>query len=110
MTTPIRPLLPLVSTGCGCCAPATPSGTTSATPVDENAATPSPVAIFQVEGMTCGHCTSHVTDAVSAVPQVDNVHIDLRVGGISTVTVTGTASPEDVGQVIDDAGYTVLSS
>jgi copper chaperone CopZ len=60
--------------------------------------------------MTCGHCTSHVTDAVSAVPQVDNVHIDLHAGGISTVIVTGTASPEDVCQVIDDAGYTVLSS
>lgn len=60
--------------------------------------------------MTCGHCARHVTEAVHAVPQVNDVHIDLQSGGVSTVTVTGAASPETVRQAIDDAGYAVLSS
>lgn len=110
---PDSPLLPLVSTGCGCCAPATPSATTSTAPVDareENDETPSPSAVYQVAGMTCGHCARHVTEAVHAVPQVNDVHIDLQSGGVSTVTVTGAASPETVRQAIDDAGYAVLSS
>lgn len=113
MTAPTPPLLPLVSTGCGCCAPATPSATTSTAPVDareENDETPSPSAVYQVAGMTCGHCARHVTEAVHAVPQVNDVHIDLQSGGVSTVTVTGAASPETVRQAIDDAGYAVLSS
>lgn len=109
MTTPTSPLLPLASDGCGCCAPSTPSATVSAPAVAAATdATPEGPTTYQVTGMTCGHCARHVTEAVHAVPQVNDVHIDLQSGGVSTVTVT--ASPETVRQAIDDAGYAVLSS
>lgn len=60
--------------------------------------------------MTCGHCTGQVTDAVRALTQVKEVHIDLQAGGISAVTVTGAASPEAVRKAIMEAGYTVVPS
>ena len=41
--------------------------------------------------MTCGHCAAGVTDAVRALPRVDDVQIDLAAGGVSTITVTGDA-------------------
>ena len=59
--------------------------------------------------MTCGHCAGNVTEAVSALPQVDDVQINLAAGGVSTVTVTGGAPSEAVRRAIEEAGYTVLS-
>lgn len=70
---------------------------------------PSP-SVLPLVATDCGCGTSHVTAAVSAAPQANEVHIALHAGGISTVPATGAAFPEDVCQVIDDAGYAVLSS
>jgi len=50
-----------------------------------------------------------VTQALQALPQVDDVQIDLAAGGVSTVTVTGVVPPEMVCRAIEEAGYTVLS-
>lgn len=54
--------------------------------------------------MTCGHCADNVTEAVSALPQVD-----LIAGGVSIVTVTGSVPLETVHRAIEETGYTVLS-
>ena len=64
---------------------------------------------YQVTGLTCGHCAKSVTQALQALPQVDDVQIDLAAGGVSTVTVTGVVPPEMVRRAIEEAGYTVLS-
>jgi len=109
MTTPTPPLLPLASTGCGCCAPSTPSETVSAAPVGTTDATPDLVTIYQVTGMSCGHCAASVTKALTALPQVTDVHVDLEAQGTSRVTVTGTVSSETVRQAIEQAGYTIIS-
>ncbi|OKX85562.1 heavy-metal-associated domain-containing protein [Corynebacterium glutamicum] len=105
MTTPTSPLLPLASDGCGCCAPSTPSATVSAPAVAAATdATPEGPTTYQVTGMTCGHCAGNVTEAVSALPQVD-----LIAGGVSIVTVTGSVPLETVHRAIEETGYTVLS-
>lgn len=105
MTTPTSPLLPLASDGCGCCAPSTPSATVSAPAVAAATdATPEGPTTYQVTGMTCGHCADNVTEAVSALPQVD-----LIAGGVSIVTVTGSVPLETVHRAIEETGYTVLS-
>lgn len=112
MTTPTSPLLPLASDGCGCCAPSTPSATVSAPAVAAAAATdatPEGPTTYQVTGMTCGHCAGNVTEAVSALPQVDDVQVDLIAGGVSIVTVTGSVPLETVHRAIEETGYTVLS-
>ena len=64
---------------------------------------------YQVTGLTCGHCAKSVTQALQALPQVDDVQIDLAAGGVSAVTVTGVVPPEMVRRAIEEAGYTVLS-
>ncbi|MGV0869921.1 heavy-metal-associated domain-containing protein [Corynebacterium kalidii] len=108
MTTPTSPLLPLASDGCGCCAPSTPSATVSA-PAAATDATPEGPTTYQVTGMTCGHCAGNVTEAVSALPQLDDVQVDLIAGGVSIVTVTGSVPLETVHRAIEETGYTVLS-
>lgn len=38
---------------------------------------------FNVQGMTCGHCVSAVTQELSAIDGVESVDIDLVAGGDS---------------------------
>ena len=62
---------------------------------------------FGVDGMTCGHCVNHVTTELQALPGVNDVSIDLVVGGSSRVTVTSSEPLADdaVAGAIDEAGY-----
>ncbi|MGK4219141.1 heavy-metal-associated domain-containing protein [Kocuria marina] len=65
-----------------------------------------------MEGMTCGHCASSVTEELTTVDGVSEVHIDLVAGGISTVTVTAdrALSVEAVRAAVKAAGYTLVSA
>lgn len=64
---------------------------------------------FTVTGMTCGHCTSAVTDELTAIDTVEQVDIDLIAGGDSPVTITSSAPVEQsaITAAVDEAGYTV---
>jgi copper chaperone CopZ len=64
-------------------------------------------ATYSVDGMTCAHCVHHVTSEISALPGVDDVQIDLVVGGSSSVTVTSEAplDPAAVEAAVVEAGY-----
>jgi len=64
---------------------------------------------FGVDGMTCAHCVQHVTTELTALPGVQDVAIDLVVGGSSRVTVTSEAALADdaVAAAVDEAGYAV---
>ena len=63
------------------------------------------------EGMTCSHCVNSVTQAVSALPGVESVEIELVPDGRSTLKVTGDAavSDEKIAGAVVDAGYTPVS-
>jgi copper ion binding protein len=63
--------------------------------------------IFEVRGMSCGHCVAAITSAVSALPGVTDVDVDLAGGA---VRVAGTADPAAVAAAIEDAGYDVALS
>ena len=66
---------------------------------------------YTVEGMTCGHCVSSVTEEISKLPGVTDVSIDLVAGGSTPVTVT-SAEPLDeaaVREAVDEAGYEVVA-
>ena len=106
MTNASPALLPMASTGCACCAPASASG--QAAPAAE---TPASTA-YQVEGMTCGHCAKSVTEELTALDGVSDVHIDLVAGGASTVTVTAEhpLSTDAVRAAIEEVGYTLTAS
>lgn len=60
-----------------------------------------------VEGMTCSHCVSSVTEELSSVDGVDSVDVDLKVGGSSVVRI-GSSAPLDADAVrsaVEEAGY-----
>ena len=70
---------------------------------------------YLVQGMTCAHCVSSVTEEVSAVPGVAGVDVQLVVGGSSVVTVQsadpGSPVADDaVEAAVEEAGYRVVQS
>lgn len=67
---------------------------------------------LKINGMTCGHCVSSVTEELSEVPGVSNVTVDLNVGGASVATVTTTAPVETsaLEAAVAEAGYTLAAS
>jgi copper chaperone CopZ len=59
--------------------------------------------VYQVTGMTCGHCVQAVRSEVAAVPGVSDVDVDLASGRL---TVGGTEfSDEAIASAVDEAGY-----
>ena len=73
---------------------------------------PAVQAEYRVAGMTCGHCTSSVTDALCALDDVSDVQVALVPGGISTVTLLAVSPVSDsaVRSAIADAGYELIAS
>jgi copper chaperone len=67
--------------------------------------------VYNVTGMTCGHCVSAVTDEISAIPGVRAVEVDLHAGATSPVTVTSDAPLDEqaVRAAVDEAGYEVAT-
>ena len=64
--------------------------------------------VFEVSGMTCGHCVAAVTEEVGAVPGVRAVAVDL---GTGRVTVDGDGvTDEAVAAAVDEAGYAVVGA
>jgi copper chaperone CopZ len=63
--------------------------------------------VLEVRGMNCGHCVSAITSAVSALPGVAGVDVDL---GGGTVSVAGTPDAVQVAAAIEDAGYDIESA
>ncbi|HZK29050.1 MAG TPA: heavy metal translocating P-type ATPase, partial [Clostridia bacterium] len=62
--------------------------------------------VLLVEGMTCGHCAARVEKALSAVPGVKNVQVDLETGRV-TVRVQGVVERVDLEAAVAEAGYKV---
>jgi copper chaperone CopZ len=64
--------------------------------------------IFQVVGMTCGHCVNAVSSEVGAVPGVEQVQVDLSSGQVS---VSGAGfTDEQIAAAVDEAGYSLAGS
>lgn len=61
---------------------------------------------YTVEGMTCGHCVSAVTEEISQIEGVRNVQVDLGSGSV-TVTSDAPLDRADVAAAVDEAGYTL---
>ncbi len=91
--------------GCACCA--APSHTETA--VHDDSAVTSEVL---VDGMTCSHCASSVSEELGAVDGVESVTVDLNAGGTSRVTIRSTApvDPAAVKAAVEEAGYALATS
>jgi copper chaperone len=62
------------------------------------------LSTYTVQGMTCGHCVSSVTEEVGALDGVRNVEVDLATG-LVTVTSDGDLREDDVRAAVGEAGY-----
>ncbi|RSM89424.1 heavy-metal-associated domain-containing protein [Kibdelosporangium aridum] len=63
---------------------------------------------YTVEGMTCSHCVSSVTEEVEQIAGVRNVDVDLATGKV-TVTSDTDLSIDDVRAAVTEAGYQLAS-
>ena len=58
---------------------------------------------YKIDGMSCDHCRAAITSAISRVPGVESVEVDLQT---KLVQVSGESVDDDaVTAAIDDAGY-----
>ncbi|OYU39057.1 MAG: heavy metal transport/detoxification protein [Pseudorhodobacter sp. PARRP1] len=57
---------------------------------------------LSVPDMSCGHCKASVTDALSALPAVRDVTVDLTA---REVTVAGTAAPDALVAALSEIGF-----
>lgn len=64
-----------------------------------------------VNGMTCANCVKHLTEELTALPDVTDVAVSLVPDGTSTATVTSgqPLDPEAVAGAVDEAGYTLVT-
>ena len=62
---------------------------------------------FTVQGMTCGHCVSSVTEEVQEIPGVERIDVVLET---AAVTVTSTQPLDDtaVRAAVEEAGYQLV--
>ncbi|GAA1219350.1 heavy-metal-associated domain-containing protein [Kitasatospora nipponensis] len=81
-------------------------GTCSTTQAPE-AGSAALTTVYEVQGMTCGHCKEAVTKAVTALDGVTGVEVDVATG---RVTVGSTYALDDaaVRGAVDDAGYELV--
>jgi len=61
---------------------------------------------YAVDGLTCGHCVSAVTNELTGLDGVDEVRVALNAGGTSTVTITSRVPLEEdtVSAALEEAG------
>ena len=73
--------------------------------IEEIKEEPNMETVIKVEGMMCNHCKAMVEKVCKAVPGTTDAVVDLQA---KNVTVSGTASVEDLKKAIVDAGYEVV--
>ena len=99
------------SNGCACCSPAHLTDTDR---VDgsETHVIPGTVSVeYSVDGMTCAHCVSSVTEELTAIPGVLDVSVELNRGFPSHVRIV-SRQPVDtrlVQEAVEEAGYRLAS-
>jgi copper chaperone len=62
---------------------------------------------LRVEGMTCNHCKSAVTNALKELNGVQEVDVNLEKGSASVKYEEGKVTEEDMKNAVEDQGYDV---
>lgn len=65
--------------------------------------------ILNVDGMSCEHCVKAVTNAVSALPGVNNVSVNLSAKTVEVEYDSAQSSLDKIKNEIEDQGYDVVS-
>lgn len=62
---------------------------------------------YTVEGMTCGHCASAVTEELTRIAGVERVDVDVASGSV-VVTSERPVDRAEVAAAVDEAGYQLV--
>lgn len=62
---------------------------------------------LKATGMSCGGCTSKVTNALTGLAGVNDVKVSLAAGGATVQYDERVISPDNLESVVKDAGYGV---
>jgi copper chaperone len=62
---------------------------------------------WKVDGMSCEHCVKAITKAVSALPGVSDVAVDLDAKTV-TVEYDPALPPDKIKTEIEDQGYDIM--
>jgi copper chaperone len=63
-----------------------------------------PQSTFTVQGMTCSHCVTSVTEEVGQLDGVQDVEVDLSTGKL-TVTSDRPVTDDEIRGAVTEAGY-----
>ena len=63
---------------------------------------------YTVQGMTCSHCASSVTEEISRLQGVHGVDVDVAAGEV-TVTSDRPLGGDEVRDAVTEAGYQLVS-
>jgi copper chaperone len=63
---------------------------------------------INIEGMSCGHCVSHVEEALKEVAGVNGVYVDLQ-GKNAVVEISDIVTDEQLKAAVEEVGYDVTS-
>ena len=74
------------------------------TEAEAAASTSTSTVAYGVLGMSCGHCSAAVTEALTALPDVRTVEIDLA-GKRALVTASAALEIAAVRDAVEGAGY-----
>ena len=64
--------------------------------------------IIKIGGMSCGHCVARVKNALTQIPGVSNVNVDLDTERASLEYDPAAASLPDFHRAVAASGYEVL--
>jgi copper chaperone CopZ len=93
------------ATSGSCCSPSGSCGTTGAAEVQVGAVT----TVYQVKGMTCGHCEGAISGEVSELAGVSSVKAVASTGQV-TVVSAAPLDEEAVRAAVDEAGYELVGT
>lgn len=63
---------------------------------------------ISIEGMSCGHCVSHVKEALSELNGVTSVDVNLEAKS-AVIEASTDVKDEDIKYAVDEAGYEVVN-
>ena len=61
--------------------------------------------ILKVEGMSCEHCVQAVTKAVTALPGIGGLAVDLKTGTVTAEHDPALTGAVKIKEAIEDQGY-----
>ena len=65
--------------------------------------------VLKVQGMTCGHCELSVEEALDELDGVQGAKADRATGNVEVAYDESTVSIEQMGEAIEEVGYSLRS-